>query len=186
MAANPLRALGERVGELPGYDRAVGVWRSPRVGGVLRGAVGLGALWVALQILLRNNPPGLGIYVYGVIIGLLYSLLAIGLILIYRATRIINFAQAEIGAATGVMAVVLIKVHHVPYAVAFVVAIGSGMVAGMIVEFLVIRRFQKASRLVLSVATIGVGLVFAGLQLLVPSWLGADKLIDPAPPRTPF
>ncbi|HVV35791.1 MAG TPA: ABC transporter permease [Acidimicrobiales bacterium] len=159
---------------------------SARLRGPLRVVGSLGGLFVVLQILLRNNEPGLGIYVYGVVIGLLYSLLAIGLILIYRATRIINFAQAEIGAATGVMAVVLIKVHHVPYVLAFLVAIVSGMVSGMVVEFLVIRRFQKASRLVLSVATIGVGLVFAGLQLLVPLWFGASKQIDPAPPRTPF
>ncbi|HVT77602.1 MAG TPA: ABC transporter permease [Acidimicrobiales bacterium] len=186
MAANPLRVVGERITDLPGYDTANSIWRSPRVGGVLRAVVGLGAMYVALQVLLRNNEPSAGIYVYGVIIGLLYSMLAIGLILIYRATRIINFAQAEIGASTGVMAVVLIKIHHVPYVIAFVVAITSGMVAGMVVEFLVIRRFQKASRLVLSVATIGVGLVFAGMQLLVPHWLGASKLIDPDPPRTPF
>ncbi|MEY2470822.1 MAG: branched-chain amino acid transport system permease protein livM, partial [Actinomycetota bacterium] len=186
MAANPLRAARERVGELPGADRVQALWNHPRIGGALRAVAGLGGLYLALQFFLRNNEPGLGIYVYGVIIGLLYSLLAIGLILVYRATRIINFAQAEIGAATGVMAVVLIKVHHVPYVVAFVIAIGSGMIAGMVVEFLVIRRFQKASRLVLSVATIGVGLIFAGLQLLVPFWLGAGKQIDPAPPRTPF
>ncbi len=157
-----------------------------RLPATVRAVLGLGALYAVLQVLLRNNQPGTGIYIYGVIIGLLYSLLAFGLILIYRATRIINFAQAEIGAATGVMAVVLIKVHHVPYIVAFAVAIGSGLVAGMIVEFLVIRRFAKASRLVLSVATIGVGLIFAGLQLLMPHWLGATKLIDPSPARTPF
>ncbi|MBA2608853.1 MAG: ABC transporter permease [Actinobacteria bacterium] len=162
------------------------VWRHPRVGGPLRAVVGLGSLWLALVVLLRNNEPGIGIYLFGVIIGLLYSLLAIGLILIYRATRIINFAQAEIGAATGVMAVVLIKIHHVPYIVAFGIAIGSGLLAGMLVEVLIIRRFAKSSRLVLSVATIGVGLVFAGLQLLIPHWLGATKLIDPAPPATPF
>ncbi|MEY2469699.1 MAG: branched-chain amino acid transport system permease protein livM [Actinomycetota bacterium] len=152
----------------------------------LRSVLALGALFLALQVLLRNNQPGIGIYLYGVIIGLLYSLLAFGLILIYRATRIINFAQAEVGAATGVMAVVMIKVHHVPYLVAFGIAIGSGLLAGMLIEFLVIRRFAKASRLVLSVATIGIGLVFAGLQLLLPHWLGASKQIDPTPPTTPF
>ena len=186
MAANPIARVAERAGSLPGVAVARSVWRSPRIGPALRAFGGLIALCAALEVLLRNNRPSAGIFVYGAIIGLLYSLLAIGLILVYRATRIINFAQAEIGASSGVMAVVLIKVHHVPYAVAFVVAIASGMVAGMVVEFLFIRRFQKASRLVLSVATIGIGLVFAGLQLLVPLWLGAAKTIDPSPPRTPF
>ncbi|MEY2399130.1 MAG: branched-chain amino acid transport system permease protein livM [Actinomycetota bacterium] len=178
--------MTERLAAQPVFTPIKKVWRHPRIGGAIRAVVALGALWLALEVLLRNNEPGIGIYFYGGIIGLLYSLLAIGLILIYRASRIINFAQAEIGAATGVMAVVLIKIHHVPYIVAFGIAIGSGLVAGMIVELLVIRRFAKASRLVLSVATIGVGLVFAGLQLLIPRWLGATKLIDPAPPSTPF
>ena len=56
------------------------------------------------------------------LIGLLYALVAFGLILIYRANRIINFAQAEIGASAALLAVLLIKVHHVPYLVAFVIA----------------------------------------------------------------
>ena len=54
-----------------------------------------------------------------------------------RAVRIFNF----------VMAVLLIKVHHYPYLLAFAIAIGSGVVAGMIIELVVVRRFAKASRL---------------------------------------
>jgi branched-chain amino acid transport system permease protein len=186
MAASPVRRVVDGAASLPGAEAAQRLWRHSMIGAPLRAFVGLGALWAVLEVLLRNNEPGIGIYVYGVIIGLLYSMLAMGLILVYRATRIINFAQAEIGAATGVMAVILIKIHHVPYLVAFGIAIASGCIAGMLVEFLVIRRFAKASRLVLSVATIGVGLIFAGLQLLLPLWLGAGKQIDPTPAHTPF
>ncbi len=51
-----------------------------------------------LTFLLRHNEPPRGEYAYGVVIGLLYAMLAFGLILIYRASRIINFAQAEMGA----------------------------------------------------------------------------------------
>ncbi|MHB8466360.1 MAG: branched-chain amino acid ABC transporter permease [Acidimicrobiales bacterium] len=139
-----------------------------------------------LSILLRHNEPPRGEYAYGVIIGLLYAMLAFGLILIYRATRIINFAQAEIGAASAVLAVLLMKTHHVPYMLGFVIAIGTGVISGMVIEVLVVRRFAKTSRLVLSVATIGVGLIFAGLQFYMPLWIGGKLIANTAPPRTPF
>ena len=186
MAADQLRGALDAVTQSPPARIASGVWRAPRVGPVVRAVTGLVALYVVLHVLLRNNQPTQGIYVYGVIIGLLYALLAFGLILVYRATRIINFAQAEMGAASAVMAVLLIKVHHMPYLLAFALAIGSGVVAGMIIELLVVRRFAKASRLVLSVATIGVGLIFAALQFYMPKWLGGKFVVDPSPPKTPF
>ena len=47
---------------------------------------------VVLHVLLRNNQPPEGVYVYGGLIGLLYALLAFGLMLIYRANRFISFA----------------------------------------------------------------------------------------------
>jgi branched-chain amino acid transport system permease protein len=172
-----------RLGEAP-----AGAWhRLPRG---LQAFVALVASVVAfigvLAVLLRHNEPPPGEYAYGVVIGLLYAMLAFGLILVYRATRIINFAQAEMGAASAVLAVLLIKVHHVPYLIAFAVAIATGVVSGLVIEVLVVRRFAKASRLVLSVATIGVGLIFAGLQFYMPRWIGATRVIDPTPPKTPF
>ena len=181
-----LRELASRAGNSPPGRAADAVWRSPRGGPAVRAVGGLALLYVVLHIVLANNEPPPGIYVYGLIIGLLYALLAFGLILVYRATRIINFAQAEMGAASAVMAVLLIKVHHMPYLLAFAIAIGSGVVAGMLIELLVVRRFAKASRLVLSVATIGVGLVFAAVQFYMPKWLGGKFIVDPAPPKTPF
>jgi branched-chain amino acid transport system permease protein len=56
----------------------------------------------------------------------------------------------------------------------------------MVIEILIVRRFAKTSRLVLSVATIGVGLIFAGLQFYMPRWIGGKLTIDPSPPKTPF
>jgi branched-chain amino acid transport system permease protein len=56
----------------------------------------------------------------------------------------------------------------------------------MVIEFVVVRRFAKTSRLVLSVATIGVGLIFAGLQFYMPLWIRGKLIASSAPPRTPF
>ena len=179
-------------------DRLSGVGRSPvgrglsrawsgRVSGpVMRLVVTFGVLIGGLRIVLHSNAPPAGVLVFGVIVGLLYAMVAFGLILVYRANRIINFAQAEIGAVPAVMAVLLIKVHHVPYLLALVIALGSAVAAGAVVELLVIRRFFRAPRLVLSVATIGVAQIFAILQFYLPKWLGGKFIVSPTPPKTPF
>src|SRR5204862_730776 len=158
----------------------------PTVGAALRTVAGALLLYGALRLFLRNNPPPLGTMAFGAIIGLLYAMVAIGLIVIYRANRIINFAQAAMGAVSAVMAVLLVKVHHVPYLVALLVCIASAVVSGWLVELLVVRRFARAPRLVLSVATIGVALLFAVVQFYLPQWIGGRRIVDPTPPRTPL
>jgi branched-chain amino acid transport system permease protein len=176
----------EKVNELPGVEQARAVWQSRLIGSVIKAFVGIGGLFGLMQLLMRNNEPVLGIYVFGGLIGLLYGMVAIGIILIYKANRIINFAQAEIGAAAAVLAVLLIKLHHWPYLAAVGVCLVAGVASGAIVEFCVVRRFYKAPRLILSVATLGVALIFAAIQLVLPHALGAKKLIDPGPPKNPF
>src|SRR5438045_8803618 len=51
----------------------------------------------ALRIILAHNRPPRGEFLWGAIVGLLYAMVAFGLILVHRANRIINFAQAELG-----------------------------------------------------------------------------------------
>jgi len=162
------------------------VWRHPTFGPAIRGVLAFGGLYGAIQLLLRNNVPPLGEIVFGALIGLLYAMVAFGLILIYRANRIINFAQAEIGACAALLGVLLIKVHHMPYLLAFAVAMVAAVVSGAIVEIIIIRRFVRAPRLVLSVGTIGIALIFAVIQFYIPKWLGGGFLVDPTPPKTPF
>ncbi len=172
-----------RLGELP-----LSVWR--RLPRLLQGVINVAAVVVGfvvvLAFLLRSNEPPPGEWAFGVIIGLIYAMLAFGLILIYRASRIINFAQAEMGAASAVLGALLMEKHHVPYFVAFAIAMGTAVIAGMIVEAVIVRRFAKTSRLVVSVATIGVGLIFAGFQFYMPIWLGGKLVFDSGKPKTPF
>ena len=77
-------------------------WRPPAVldhPAVQAGAWALGAalvLVVVFHLLLPRQVP-YGVLLYGLVTGSTYSLTAIGLILVYRTNRIINFALAEIG-----------------------------------------------------------------------------------------
>ncbi|HET6910001.1 MAG TPA: ABC transporter permease [Mycobacteriales bacterium] len=161
-------------------------WRHRVVGPLIRSVLALVGLNLAIYVFLSSNRPPSGVIVFGALIGLLYAMVAMGLILIYRANRIINFAQAEIGASAALLAVLLIKVHHVPYLLAFVIAMVTAVISGAIVELLVIRRFARAPRLVLTVGTIGISLIFAVVQFYIPRWLGGGFLVDPSPPKTPF
>jgi branched-chain amino acid transport system permease protein len=146
----------------------------------------LTALYAAIWVLTRNNRPPNGILLFGVVIGLLYALGAFGIILVYRANRIINFANAEIGSAAAVLAVLLIKSRFdIPYVPALLLALVVGAASGFLVEVLIVRRFAKAPRLILSVVTIFVALPFAAIQFYLPQWV-SGSIVDPAPPNTPF
>lgn len=101
----------------------------------------------------------------GLVAGLLYGLLALGLVLIYRTNRIINFAQGQLGV---VAAVLLLKLAHdigLFYwaALAFVLVIGVGV--GALSELLLRRLFGRP-RVIVMVATIGLAQVLYLLTLL--------------------
>jgi branched-chain amino acid transport system permease protein len=159
-------------------------WARPALAGV--GAI------VAFEVMIKGQTPPLGILVLSAFIGLSYALLAVGLILVYRANRVINFAQAQFGAAPALLGVTLMKLEHWSYFLALAVTILSAAALGFLAEVGVVRRFAKAPRLVLMIATIGLSLLLALLQLLVPGWFGVSltnmggRTMDTAPPRTPF
>ena len=99
----------------------------------------------------------------GAILGLTYGLLAVGLVLVHRSSRLVNFAHGEVGAFAAVALGMLVNERGWPYYVALPVCLALGAVLGIAIEVLVIRRLQHAPRLMGVVATLGVG------QLLVVS-----------------
>jgi branched-chain amino acid transport system permease protein len=110
-----------------------------------------------------------GIYLLGIILGLLNALVAVGMALVYRSNRILNFAQGDLGGVPTVLAVNLIVFSSVPYFVGLLTGVVGAVVLGGLVEFLIIRRFFRASRLILTVATIGLSQLLAVCGLLIPS-----------------
>ncbi|MEY2476518.1 MAG: branched-chain amino acid transport system permease protein livM [Actinomycetota bacterium] len=130
------------------------------------------------------NPP-LGTVVNGLATGSLYGLIGVGLILIYRTNRIINFAVAALGAVPGLLGVLLMVVRDWSWWLCFPIAIVGGALVGGLVEVFVIRRFSTAPRLILTVATIGVSQILAYFGFLLGLGLGTEG--DPQPaPITPF
>ncbi len=93
--------------------------------------------------------------VSGVLQGLGYGILAVGLVLLYRASGVVNVA---FGATGGLAAAVLVKLvddQHVPYLLALSVALLTGAVTGALLELIVVRRLARAPRVTLLVGTIG-------------------------------
>ncbi len=137
------------------------------------------AILVAQQVLF---PAPSGIVVRGLIIGGLTALIALGMALVYRANRIINFAQADLGFAPAVLAYLLIDEVGVAWPVAVVVGLCSSVALGGATERVVIRRFFRAPRLLVTIATIGLSQVLTALALLLPRLWDRRLVSDRIPP----
>ena len=115
-------------------------------------------------------PPG--VVLQGIVLGSLTGLSAMGLVLVYRACRIVNFAQATLGSAAGVLATQLFLHRGWNYYAAFAVGIVTAALVGALADRLIIQRFFWAPRLVLTVATIGLAQILSGVELTLPSLFG--------------
>ena len=105
----------------------------------------------------------------GICSGLSYAMLAVGLVLVYRATRVINFAHGEIGAFGAAVLGILVVEHQWNFFAALAVAIVIGGLVGALVEVLVVRRLFHRPRFVLLIATIGVSQILFFAQAALPS-----------------
>jgi branched-chain amino acid transport system permease protein len=154
----------------------------PRLRGVATGIAGSLLAWVvAARVLSHGLPPG--VVLRGLVFGLLYALTAMGIILIYRANRVINLAQASLGSVAAVVAIEFV-LHGLPYLIAVPLGLVIAALIGAVIERFIVRRFRNAPRLIVMVATIGLAQVLFGLSVLIPiAWEGELKA---RPFETPF
>lgn len=129
-------------------------------------------LFVAVRI--WPIPAPNGVILDGALGGGRIALIALGIALIYRANRVVNFAQGDLGTVPATLAVLLIISSGLNYYLALVIGIASAAVLGAVVELLIIRRFFRAPRLILTVATIGLAQVLTGAALFLPNAFGYE------------
>ena len=104
----------------------------------------------------------------GVVLGSLTGLTAMGLVLVYRASRVVNFAQAEFGGLAATVAVVLTQGTGLPLWAGMLLGLVAALVTGFLTHELVVRRLFRAPRLILTVATIGVAQLVAAGEIFLP------------------
>jgi branched-chain amino acid transport system permease protein len=126
-------------------------------------------------------------FAQALVLGSLDALFAIGLVLVYRAGRIVNFAQGSLGVVGAILFLMLTLVEGWHFLLAFPTAIAVACVTGFFVEVLIVRRLAKAPRLALTVVTIGVGQVLVAVAATIPLlFLGSLEDFTPSPVRTPL
>lgn len=108
------------------------------------------------------------VFVHGVLLGLVYGLLAVGLVLVYRASGVVNFAYGETGALGAAVLAKLVLDEHWSWYAALPVALAIGALIGGATELVVARRLEGRPKVALLVATIGLSQVLLVGQLLLP------------------
>lgn len=109
-----------------------------------------------------------GIAVTGLLIGLTYGVLAVGLVLVFRASRVVNLAHVEVGAFGAALMARMVVDGGVPWFVALPVALAIGAAIGAVVEVVVVRRLSASPPVVLLVATLGVAQLLLVAQIALP------------------
>jgi len=105
--------------------------------------------------------------VSGLASGGIYGALALALVLIHRATGVINFAQGEMAMFTTYIAWTLIENHGWSYWPAFVATLVFAFALGLGVQRVVIAPVANTSVLTVVIMTIGLVLTFNGLASLI-------------------
>ncbi len=98
----------------------------------------------------------------GLAAGAIYASLALALVMIYRATELVNFAQGEMAMFSTYIAWSLVN-GGVPFWAAFVITLAVSFLGGMAIERVLVRPVENASILAAVIVTIALGLIFNSL-----------------------
>jgi len=118
----------------------------------------------------------------GVSLGCVYALIALGFVLIYKATETVNFAQGELMMLGAFAALILMQWLQLPFWLAAFVAIVGTAAFGMLVERLALRPILGQPQFTVVMLTIGLGYVMRGAVSMVPGF-GTDTHALPVPYR---
>lgn len=116
----------------------------------------------------------------GIAQGCIYGLIALGFVLIYKATETVNFAQGELmmlGAFIGLSCVTLLGL---PFWLAIAVTMLAMLGFGMVMERSLLRPLLGQPAFTVVMVTIGFGYLARGVATMIPTW-GTDTHMMPAP-----
>ena len=120
----------------------------------------------------------------GVAAGAIYASVALALVMIYRATELVNFAQGEMAMFSTYIAWTLVNAE-VPFWAAYLITLVVSFVGGMVIERVLIRPVENAPVLAAVVVTIGLLLIFNSMAGWIYSYTVKD-FPSPYPDRPLF
>jgi len=114
----------------------------------------------------------------GIAVGSAYALMALAMVIIYKTSEVVNFAQGEMALLSCFLTFMVLEYHHFPYTVAFPAGLIFALLLGFFLEFAVLRRAKEPNVLGMIIITIGLEMILMG----VVSWkFGADPKTMPFP-----
>jgi branched-chain amino acid transport system permease protein len=108
----------------------------------------------------------------GIRSGAIYAGLALALVIIYRSTRVINFAQGEMATFTTFICWSLMN-HGLSFWAAFPIVLAIAFIGGVAIERVLIQPVENASVLTIVIVTLGLALLLNGLMSVI--WGGANR-----------
>jgi len=107
------------------------------------------------------------IVISGIATGCIYSLVALGLTLIYKSTEHVNFAQGDMSMVSGFIAFTLFAWLKVPVPLAFFLALVGSLGLGLVMEFLLVKPAIRASHFNVFIITLGASIVMQSASGLI-------------------
>ncbi len=114
----------------------------------------------------------------GVLIGLMYSLIALGFVLVYKATDAVNFAQGEFVMIAGLVVALAMSSAGASLWIAVILGLAGMIVFGFALERIVLRRLIGRPVIAVVMATIGLASILRGVG---PTFFGAGTKSLPLP-----
>src|SRR6266542_1217688 len=116
----------------------------------------------------------------GILVGLMYALIALGFVLVYKATDAVNFAQGEFVMIAGLVVAASLIVWGAPIWLAVALGVGGMVGFGFTLERVMLRKLIGRPVIAVVMATIGLASILRGIG---PSTLGAGTKPLPLPIR---
>ncbi len=116
----------------------------------------------------------------GISIGCIYALIALGFVLIYKATEVVNFAQGDIMMLGAFVAFTFASLWGLSFWLAIPVTIVVLMVFGAAFDRFLLRPISGQSNMAAIMVTLGAGMVIRGVATMIPGW-GTDTHALKAP-----
>jgi len=116
--------------------------------------------------------------VSGIAVGSSYALMGLAMVIIYKTSEVVNFAQGEMALISTFLTYMVLEYYGFPFYVAFPGALVFAVILGFVLEFGVLRRAKEPNILGMIIITIGLEMILLGFV----SWkFGADPKTMPFP-----